>query len=155
MSIRSIGLIAATLITTSFAAGSALAQGAVEAQVLPDGSVMVVNIRGTSEFCIDPQDRSTCRVLAKPCDFIVANRATRQITDPETVSSEAVLAYGGPNALPLIQDNRELVSSFKFGGNECGLSKTAKALIDNRPDNDEGPEPPDNPGGEPPQGSAD
>jgi hypothetical protein len=102
-----------------------------------------VNIRGTSEFCIDPQDRSTCRVLAKPCDFIVANRATRQITDPETVSSEAVLAYGGPNALPLIQDNRELVSSFKFGGNECGLSKTAKALIDNRPDNDT----PENPQG--------
>jgi hypothetical protein len=143
MSIRSIVLVAATLITTSFAAGSALSQSAVETTVLPDGSVMVVNIRGTSEFCIDPRDRRTCRLLDKPCDFIVANAATRQITDPEAISPEAILAYGGPDVTPaFLKDNSELVSGFKFGRNECGLTKTVKALIDSRPDNDNpGPEP--------------
>ncbi|HKH21915.1 MAG TPA: hypothetical protein VKB53_13785, partial [Gammaproteobacteria bacterium] len=95
MSIRKITLVAATLFATGFAANSALA-GAVDVQVLPDGSVMAVNIQGVSEFCIDPQDRSTCRLLKNHCDFIVANPHTRQITEPEPVSAEAILLYGGP-----------------------------------------------------------
>lgn len=109
---------------------------AAEVQVLPDGSVMVVQLEGTSEFCMNPQDRSTCRLLKNKCDFVVANRNTGQITDPEKISSEAVLAYGGPDSLPILQDNKELLDSFKFGNNECGLTKTAKALIENRPDNE-------------------
>jgi hypothetical protein len=131
-----IGVVAATLITTSFAAAPALA-GAADVQILPDGRVMIVNLEGTTEFCIDPQDRRTCRLLRNRCDFIVADRRNRQVTEPEAISSEAILAYGGPDSLPLLQDNSELVKSFKFGENECGLTQTAKALIqDNRPDND-------------------
>jgi hypothetical protein len=141
MSIRNIALVAAILIATGFAANSALA-GAVDVQVLPDGSVMAVNVEGVSEFCIDPQDRRTCRLLKNHCDFIVANPHTRQISEPEPITSEAILAYGGPDSLPLLQDNSELVKSFKFGENECNLTQTAKALIQNdRPDNDPDPQP--------------
>jgi hypothetical protein len=135
MSIRNITLIAATLIATGFAASSALA-GAVDIQILPDGSVMAVNTEGVSEFCIDPQDRSTCRLLKNHCDFIVANPHTRQITEPEPISAEAILLYGGPESLPLLQDNKELVKSFKFGANECNLSLAKAFVPENRPDND-------------------
>jgi hypothetical protein len=139
MSIRNVILVAATLIATGFAANSALA-GAVDIQVLPDGSVMAVNVEGVSEFCIDPQDRSTCRLLKNHCDFIVANRNTRQITEPEPISAEAILLYGGPESLPLLQNNEELVKSFKFGENECNLALAKAFIPENRPDND-GPEP--------------
>lgn len=139
MSIRNITLVAATLIATGFAANPALA-GAVDFQVLPDGSVMAVNIQGVSEFCIDPQDRRTCRLLKNHCDFIVANPHTRQITEPEPISAEAILLYGGPDSLPLLQNNEELVKSFKFGENECNLALAKAFIPDNRPDND-GPEP--------------
>jgi len=140
MNNRNIALVVATLITASFAAGPALS-GAADVQILPDGSVMIVNLEGTTEFCLDPQDRSTCRLLKNRCDFIVANKNDRQITEPEPITAEAILLYGGPDSLPLLQDNSELVKSFKFGENECNLVQTAKAFIDNdRPDND-GPEP--------------
>jgi hypothetical protein len=135
MSIRNITLVAATLIATGFAANSALA-GAVDVQVLPDGSVMAVNVQGVSEFCIDPQDRSTCRLLKNHCDFIVANPNTRQITEPEPISAEAILLYGGPDSLPLLQNNEELVKSFKFGENECNLALAKAFIPENRPDND-------------------
>ena len=57
---------------------------------------MAVNVEGVSEFCVDPKDRSTCRLLKNHCDFIVANKKTRQITEPEPISAEAILLYGGP-----------------------------------------------------------
>jgi hypothetical protein len=135
MSIRKIILVAATLIATGFAGNSALA-AAVDVQVLPDGSVMAVNVEGVSEFCIDPQDRSTCRLLKNHCDFIVANPHTRQITEPEPISAEAILLYGGPESLPLLQNNEELVKSFKFGENECNLTLAKAFIPENRPDND-------------------
>src|SRR5215208_6313365 len=135
MNNRSMVLWAASFIVAGFAANSALA-GAVDIQVLPDGSVMAVNVEGVSEFCVDPQDRSTCRLLKNHCDFIVANRKTRQITEPEPISAEAILLYGGPESLPLLQNNEELVKNFKFGANECNLT-LAKAFVPvNRPDDD-------------------
>jgi hypothetical protein len=127
MNNRHIAVIGATLITMSFAAGPALS--ADDIQILPDGSVMIVQLEGTSEFCIDPQDRRTCRILENRCDFIVANKKTGQITEPEPISSEAILLYGGPESLPLLKDNSELLGSFKFGNNECNLTQTAKASI--------------------------
>jgi hypothetical protein len=135
MNMRNHTLVAATLIATGFAANAAMAS-AVDVQVLPDGSVMAVNIQGVSEFCIDPQDRSTCRLLKNQCDFIVANPHTRQITEPEPISAEAILLYGGPDSLPFLQDNKELVKSFKFGENECNLVLAKAFIPDNRPDND-------------------
>jgi hypothetical protein len=135
MSIRKITLVAATLFATGFAANSALA-GAVDVQVLPDGSVIAVNVEGVSEFCVDPQDRSTCRLLKNHCDFIVANPHTRQITEPEPISAEAILLYGGPESLPLLQNNEELVKSFKFGENECNLTLAKAFIPNNRPDDD-------------------
>ena len=135
MSIRKITLVAATLFATGFAANSALA-GAVDVQVLPDGSVIAVNVEGVSEFCVDPQDRSTCRLLKNHCDFIVANPHTRQITEPEPISAEAILLYGGPESLPLLQNNEELVKSFKFGANECNLTLAKAFIPNNRPDDD-------------------
>src|SRR4026209_220008 len=121
MNNRSIVLRAASFIVAGFAANSAMA-GAVDIQVLPDGSVMAVNVEGVSEFCVDPQDRSTCRLLKNHCDFIVANPHTRQITEPEPISAEAILLYGGPESLPLLQNNEELVKSFKFSENDCNLT---------------------------------
>jgi hypothetical protein len=135
MNNRNIVLSAAILIAAGFAANSALA-GAVDVQVLPDGSVIAVNVEGVSEFCIDPQDRSTCRLLKNHCDFIVANKRTRQITEPEPISAEAILLYGGPDSLPLLQNNEELVKSFKFGKNECNLALAKAFIPENRPDND-------------------
>jgi len=135
MSIRKITLVAATFFATGFAASSAMA-GAVDIQVLPDGSVMAVNVEGVSEFCVDPQDRSTCRLLKNHCDFIVANPNTRQITEPEPISAEAILLYGGPESLPLLQNNEELVKSFKFGENECNLTLAKAFIPNNRPDDD-------------------
>ena len=64
---------AAILIVAGFAANRYWA-GAVDLRVLPDGSVMAVNVEGVSEFCVDPQDRSTCRLLKNHCDFIVAQK---------------------------------------------------------------------------------
>jgi len=135
MNNRSIVLRAASFIVAGFAANSAMA-GAVDIQVLPDGSVMAVNVEGVSEFCVDPQDRSTCRLLKNHCDFIVANPHTRQITEPEPISAEAILLYGGPESLPLLQNNEELVKSFKFGENECNLTLAKAFVPQNRPDDD-------------------
>jgi hypothetical protein len=104
---------------------------AAEVQILPGGSVMVVQLEGSTRFCTN---RNTCRTLRNRCDFIVANRGTREITSPERISNEAVLAYGGPAALPILRDNSRLLSSFKFGRNECGLSRSARAQIRSRPD---------------------
>jgi hypothetical protein len=135
MNKRSNVLRAASFIVAGFAANSAMA-AAVDVQVLPDGSVMAVNVEGVSEFCIDPQDRSTCRLLKNHCDFIVANPHTRQITEPEPISAEAILLYGGPESLPLLQNNEELVKSFKFGENECNLTLAKAFVPQNRPDDD-------------------
>jgi hypothetical protein len=129
---RNIALVAVTLMTSSLAAAPALA-GAGDFQILPGGKVIFVNLEGTTEFCIDPQDRRTCRVLSNRCDFIVADPQNRQITEPEPISLEAILAHGGPGALPLLQDNSELVRNFTFGANECNLKQTAKAHTDNDP----------------------
>ena len=101
----------------------------VEMQIGPGGQVMVLNVEGESEFCIDPSDRSTCKMLRNSCDFVIADPRTREITDPERVSPEAVIAFGGPDALPLIRDSDQLLPGFKRGQNECGLGKTAKAAV--------------------------
>ena len=141
MSIRSIALVAATFIATGLTAGPALS-GAADVQILPDGRVIFVNLEGTTEVCMDPQDPRTCRLLKNRCDFVVANKKNRQITEPEPISAEAILLYSGPEAVPyFVQEKSELVKSFTFGKNECNLT-LAKALIqDERPDNDPDPQP--------------
>jgi hypothetical protein len=92
-----------------------------EVQILPDGRVVVVNLEGESEFCIDPKDRRTCRVLSNPCDFIVANRETREITDPKPISDE----YVQPDEFPILRDDSELVGGFKLNVFACGLAKAS------------------------------
>jgi hypothetical protein len=94
-----------------------------EVQILPDGRVIVVQLEGSSEFCTNPNDRRTCRVLNKPCDFIVANGKTGEITDPKQISDEAV----DPDNFPLLRDDKELVEGFNLGGISCGLSNSASA----------------------------
>jgi hypothetical protein len=118
------GMFALAVMATTAIAGVAV----VEVQVLPNGQVIIVQVEGESEFCIDPADRSTCRQLTKSCDFVVADRKTRKITDPEPVSAEAVIAIGGVDAFHLMQDPSELTPSFKQGG-ACGLDKSVKALV--------------------------
>lgn len=93
-------------------------------QIRPDGRVLVVNLEGETEFCIDPNDRTTCRVLANPCDFIVADKEKREITDPRPVSDELV----DPEDLPILRDDEDLLEGFKLGGIGCGLlAKSASA----------------------------
>jgi hypothetical protein len=94
-----------------------------EVQILPDGRVIVVQLEGSSEFCTNPKDRRTCRVLNKPCDFVVANGKTGEITDPKQISDEAV----EPDNFPLLRDDKELVEGFNLGGISCGLSNSASA----------------------------
>ena len=97
---------------------------AAEVQIRPDGRVLVVNLEGETEFCIDPKDRKTCRVLANVCDFIVADKESRQITDPQQVSDDLV----DPEEFPILRDDEELLEGFKLGGIGCGLlAKSASA----------------------------
>jgi hypothetical protein len=114
--------------------GQELGQGAAEVQILPDGKVLVLNLHGTSEFCVNPQDRSTCRELDRSCDFIVVDPRTQEISEPEPVSAEAIAFHGGPGALPLVRGD-ELLPDFKFGENECNLAMASTG----------GGEAPDNP----------
>jgi hypothetical protein len=122
---------------------SAAMAGVVEMQILPNGSVIAVNVAGVSEFCIDPRDRSTCRQLDDPCEFVVANPNTREITEPERISAEAVIALGGADAFALSQEENfeELLPGFQEGGN-C-LIKTVRAQV-NQPPHDNDPNPPNN-----------
>src|SRR5688572_1256570 len=97
---------------------------AAEVQIRPDGRVLVVNLEGETEFCIDRKDRTTCRVMSNVCDFIVADKETREITDPRPVSDELV----DPEDLPILRDDEELLEGFKLGGIGCGLlAKSASA----------------------------
>jgi hypothetical protein len=57
------------------------------------------------------------------CDFVIANPQTGEISEPRQITKEDV----PPGALPIVQDNRELLESYKFGENECGLSKYASS----------------------------
>src|SRR5687767_578482 len=105
MSNRNIALIALTFVITSFANGSALAQGAegqaaVEVQVLEGNNAIIVNLGEQDlEFCLDEQDRGcadndtskpkdsrcSCRLLQNSCDFIIANKETGEISEPEPI----------------------------------------------------------------------
>jgi hypothetical protein len=111
---------------------AAIAAGVVEMQILPNGTVIAVNVAGQSEFCVDPQDRSTCRQLRRRCDFVVVNPATRQITEPERISAEAVIALGGPDAFALSQEEKfeELLPGFQEGGNCLVKSVKAETLLE-------------------------
>jgi hypothetical protein len=113
------------LLFTSLAVEPALSQGAAEVQVLPNDKVMILNLQGTSEFCADPQDRTTCRVLERGCDFIVVDPRTKEISEPEPITAEAIAVHGGPGALPLAQGISELLPDFKFGENECNLAQAS------------------------------
>src|SRR5687767_4770457 len=116
MSYRSLALIALTLVVTGFSTNSAMAQGAAgqagaEVQVLPNNNAIIVNLGDeVLEFCLDEQDRGcaengggnaqdsrcSCRLLQNSCDFIVANRETGEISEPEPITHEAVELHGGP-----------------------------------------------------------
>jgi hypothetical protein len=143
MNKRIIGLAAliltATLLssTSSFGQGS---QGAAEVQVLPNNRVMIVNLEGTLEFCLNEQDRGcadrgggnaadkscSCRILANSCDFVVANRETGEISEPEPISLQAAEFYGGKDSFSIIKEkNPDLLDRFKFGDNECNMMAAA------------------------------
>src|SRR5687768_9762022 len=126
---RSLALIVLTLLVTGFATGSALAQGAAgqagaEVQVLPNNNTIIVNLGDeVLEFCLDEQDRGcaengsgnptdnrcSCRLLQNSCDFIVANRETGQISEPEPITHEAVELHGGPGALSILTEKSPLL----------------------------------------------
>jgi len=145
MSNRNLALVALTLVVASFATGSALAQGAagqaaVEVQVLPNNNAIIVNLGEEDlEFCLDEQDRGcangsgnpndsrcSCRLLQNSCDFIVANKETGEISEPEPITPEAVDLYGGPDALSILKEKSPLlVETFKFGENECNMMAAA------------------------------
>jgi hypothetical protein len=139
MSNRHIALITATLITTSFAAGTltipsfaaspapgaeAAPGGAAEVQILPNNKVLVLNLQGTTEFCRSQEDPSTCLLIKDACDFIVVDPMTGEISEPEPITPEAVAAHAGKTGLPLT-NNEELLPQFKFGENECNLKSAA------------------------------
>jgi hypothetical protein len=152
MSNRSIALMALTLVATMFATASAMAQeptdlAAVEVQVLPNNNAIIVNLGDQDlEFCLDERDRGcadgsgnpqdsscSCRLLQNSCDFIIANKATGEISEPEPITPQAVDLVGGPGALSILKEKSPLlVESFKFGENECNMRAAATVPGDDR-----------------------
>jgi hypothetical protein len=138
MSLMGLSLIFGLASTSSFGQGAG-SQGAAEVQVLPNGNVMIVNLEGTLEFCLNEQDRGcadnsgnppdrkcSCRILQNSCDFIVANKETGEISEPQPISVEAVDLYGGQGAFPIIKEkSTDLLDKFKFGENECNMMAAA------------------------------
>jgi hypothetical protein len=140
---RSIGLgallIYSALANTSSFGQSSGNQGAAEVQILPNNNVMIVNLGGTLEFCADerdqgcadnsgnPPDRNcSCRVLKNSCDFIIANRQTGEISEPEPISLQAVDFYGGKDSFSIIKEKSpNLLDRFRFGDNECNMMAAA------------------------------
>lgn len=112
-----------------------------EVQILEDGRVIIVHLEGESEFCFDEKDlalredtiaitptadmpvsdRVNCRVLSNPCDFIIADKKKRTISEPKPVSDAAV----DPDTFPILRDDKELVGGFKLNVFGCGLAQAS------------------------------
>jgi hypothetical protein len=97
---------------------------AVDVQIGSGDTVAVVQLSGSSRFCLDPRDPSTCRDLRRRCDIVVAKPG--RITDPKRVSREAVAGIGGGGpAFPFLRDNSKLLPDFR-AGNACSLGRRAE-----------------------------
>jgi hypothetical protein len=92
---------------------------AVDVAIRGDTTLMVL-LRGSAQLCQRTNGERRCRVVNRPCDFIVA-RAGQGITDPEAVSARALRPYGrAASAFPFLANQGRLMASFRVAGG-CGL----------------------------------
>jgi hypothetical protein len=81
-------------------------------------TAMMVLLSGSGEWCTDPARRN-CVIVDRPCQFIVARRGG--VSDPQPVSRGAINQFGAAAAFPFLINNRQLLSSYRLGRNNCGM----------------------------------
>jgi hypothetical protein len=81
-------------------------------------TAMMVLLSGSGEWCTDPARRN-CVTVDRPCQFIVARRGG--VSDPQPVSRGAINQFGAAAAFPFLINNRQLLSSYRLGTNNCGM----------------------------------
>ena len=78
-----------------------------------NGRVYVALINGSARFC----NGSSCRMLKKSCDFIVADG--RKISEPARVSTAASKNETAAQLFPYLANPNRLSSRFRVGGGNC------------------------------------
>ena len=78
-----------------------------------NGRVYIALINGSARFC----NGSSCRMLKKSCDFIVADG--RKISEPARVSTAASKNETAAQLFPYLANPNRLSSRFRVGGGNC------------------------------------
>jgi hypothetical protein len=78
-----------------------------------NGRVYVALINGSARFC----SGSSCRMLKKTCDFIVADG--RKISEPAPVSTASSKQLTAAQLFPYLANPGRLSSRFRVGGGNC------------------------------------